>query len=187
MLIIARMSDWWPPILQTAIGGIIGATGAVFGGAFGSWFNWQKERQSLAAAFAGEVEAVKAVVEFRRYREVLLWSIERTKATGKAEYLTFSIDEHPFPAFEQNVSKIGHLPPDLARDVVLFYNYAKSLVQDIRTMSTQNLNAWPVEFAAQYMEKMVEVLDAATKLAEQLIPKLRDESTRDWKQILQQS
>jgi hypothetical protein len=54
-------------------------------------------------------------------------------------------------------------------------------------MSTQNLNEWPVEFAAQFMEEMVKVLDAATKLAEQLIPKLRDESTRDWKQILEQS
>jgi hypothetical protein len=113
------MSDWWPPILQTALGGIIGAIGAVFGGAFGSWFNWQKERQSLAAALAGEVEAVKAVVEFRRYREVLLWSIKQTYARGEAVYLTFSTDEHPFPAFEQNVSKIGHLPPDLARDVAL--------------------------------------------------------------------
>ena len=51
----------------------------------------------------------------------------------------------------------------------------------------QNLNEWPVEFAAQFMEEMVKVLDAATKLAEQLIPKLRDESTRDWKQILEQS
>src|SRR6516225_968291 len=110
------MSDWWPPILQTALGGVIGAVGAVIGGAFGSWFTWQKERQSLAAALAGEVEAVKAVTEFRRYRQVLLWCIDQTNATGKVVYLTFSIDEHPFPAYEQNVGKIGHLPPDLARD-----------------------------------------------------------------------
>jgi len=33
------MNEWWPPILQTAIGGLIGAVGAIFGGAFGSWFS----------------------------------------------------------------------------------------------------------------------------------------------------
>jgi hypothetical protein len=49
-------SAWWAPVLQTAIGALIGATGAIAGGAFGSWFTWQKERQSVAAAFAGEVQ-----------------------------------------------------------------------------------------------------------------------------------
>jgi hypothetical protein len=41
-------SSWWPPILQTALGSLIGAAGAITGSAFGSWFTWQKERQSVA-------------------------------------------------------------------------------------------------------------------------------------------
>jgi hypothetical protein len=133
------MNEWWPPILQTTLGGLIGAAWAVVGGAFGSWFSWQKEWQSLAAALAGEIEAVKAVAEFRRYKEVMQWCIQQTIANNTATYLTFSIDEHAFPAFEQNVGKIGQLPPDLARDVTVFYTYAKSLVQDFRTIRNEKL------------------------------------------------
>ena len=46
---------------------------------------------------------------------------KQTTANNSVTYLTFSIAEHAFPAFEQNVGKIGHLPPDLAYDVTLFY------------------------------------------------------------------
>lgn len=60
-------------------------------------------------------------------------------------------------------------------------------MQDLRTLSTKNPYEWPVNFAAQFMEEMVKVLHASTKLAEQLIPQLREESARGWKQILEQS
>jgi hypothetical protein len=181
------MNEWWPPILQTAIGGLIGALGAVFGGAFGSWFSWQKERQSLAAAFAGEIEAVKAIAQFRRYEETIQWCIEQTNANNKVTYLTFSVDEHAFPAFEQNVGKIGHLPPDLARDVTLFYSYAKSLVQDFRTIEAKNLYEWPVPLFLHYCNEILRLLDTATKLADALLPKLRKEAARDWKRVLEQN
>ena len=70
-MITLLASTWWPPILQTAIGGLIGAFGAIAGGAFGSWFTWQKERQSVAAALAGEVEAFMAVTEWYQTREFI--------------------------------------------------------------------------------------------------------------------
>src|ERR1700720_2018282 len=69
-MITLLASTWWPPILQTAIGGLIGAFGAIAGGAFGSWFTWQKERQSVAAALAGEVEAFIAVTEWYQTRAI---------------------------------------------------------------------------------------------------------------------
>jgi len=99
-------SSWWAPILQTAIGGVIGAGGAIAGGAFGSWFNWQKERQAIAAALAGEVEAAKSVAEFRQFRPIIESCLESTKAQGKLVYLRFSSDDHPFPVFEQTSAKL---------------------------------------------------------------------------------
>ena len=51
----------WGPFIQTVIGALIGAVDAIAGGAFGSWFTWQKERQSVAAAFAGEINAVRVL------------------------------------------------------------------------------------------------------------------------------
>jgi hypothetical protein len=105
-------------ILQTAIGGLIGAFGAIAGGAFGSWFTWQKERQSVAAALAGEVEAFMAVTEWYQTREFI------------SRGYRSPIDDHPFPVFEANVGKIGFLPPDLARDVAGFYSHARRVVEE---------------------------------------------------------
>src|SRR5215471_3553135 len=139
---ILAASPWWAPILQTAIGGAIGAGGAIAGGAFGSWFNWQHERQAIAAALAGEVEAEISVAEFRQFRPIIESCLESTKAQGKLVYLRFSIDDHPFPVFEQNVSKIGFLPEDLARQVTEFYSYARSSVQDLRILYSQDLDNW---------------------------------------------
>jgi hypothetical protein len=174
-------SSWWAPILQTAIGGAIGAGGAIAGGAFGSWFNWQHERQAIAAALAGEVEAAEAVAEFRQFRPIIESCLESTKAQGKLVYLRFSIDDHPFPVFEQNVSKIGFLPEDLAREVTEFYSYARSSVQDLQILYSRDIDDWPLKAAVGFLESMIKAIDASTRLAEALVPKLRQEATRSWK------
>jgi hypothetical protein len=119
-------------VLQTAIGALIGATGAIAGGAFGSWFTWQKERQSVAAAFAGEVQGFIDVINWRQTCEGLL---ERRK---------FPIDDHPFPVFEANVGKIGLLPADLAGTVAGFYSHARGMVQDFLTI---NKGEFPDDFS----------------------------------------
>jgi hypothetical protein len=98
---------------------LIGALGAIAGGAFGSWFTWQKERQSVAAALAGEVQGFMAVMELAKPREFL--------PLGHR----FTVDDHPFPVFEANVGKIGFLPPDLAGDIAGFYSHAREVVHDL--------------------------------------------------------
>jgi hypothetical protein len=171
----------WGPVVQTAIGAIAAIGGGAFGGAFASWFTWQKERQAIAAA----LEAVKSVAEFRQYRQVIQSCIELTKSQNKLVYLNFSIDEHPFPVFEENVSKIGYLPEALARQVTQFYTYARSAVQDFRTLYSQNLYSWPLPAAIGFLEGMIKAIDASTELAEKLIPKLRQEAARTWKDCMQ--
>ena len=174
-------SSWWAPILQTIIGGVIGVGGAIAGGAFGTWFNWQKERQAIAAALAGEVEAAKSVVEFRQFRPLIESCLESTKAQGKLVCLRFSVDDHPFPVFEQNISKISFLPQDLARQVTEFYSYARSSVQDLRTLYNQDLADWPLPAAIGFLESMIKAIDECTGLAEALVPKLRHEAGRSCK------
>jgi len=179
---ILAASPWWAPILQTAIGGAIGAGGAIAGGAFGSWFNWQHERQAIAAALAGEVEAAESVAEFRQFRPIIEFCLQSTKAQGKLVYLRFSIDDHPFPVFEQNVSKIGFLPEDLARQVTEFYSYARSSVQDLRILYSQDLDNWPLPAAIEFLESMIKAIDVSAVLAKALVPNLRQEAARTWKQ-----
>ena len=101
-------SAWWPPILQTAIGGLL----AMGGGAFGSWFTWQKERQSVAAALAGEVQGLINIIKWR------------DTCKGLLEGRKPPIEDHPFLVFEANDGKIGLLPVKLAGMVAEFYSNA---------------------------------------------------------------
>jgi hypothetical protein len=107
-------SAWWPPILQTAIGGLL----AIGAGAFSSWFAWQKERQSVAAAFAAEVQGVIDFLEWPQVCENLLQGQK------------FLIGDPRLLVFKANVGKIGLLPADLAPKDVGFYNYAEGILQD---------------------------------------------------------
>jgi hypothetical protein len=82
---------WWAPILQTAIAAIA----AIGGGACVTWTTWQKERQSLANALAGEIEGFIDVLNWRNARELLEKGYQ------------FPIGEGAFPVFTTGVGKIG--------------------------------------------------------------------------------
>jgi hypothetical protein len=58
---------WWPPILQTAIRGLL----AIAGGVLGSWLNWRKERKAVSAAFAGEMEGLIGVINWRETSKLI--------------------------------------------------------------------------------------------------------------------
>jgi hypothetical protein len=155
----------WGPFLQTVIGALIGAMGAIAGGAFGSWFTWQNERRSVAAAFAGEIHAILGVVGWRRARDAIL--------KGKG----FPIEEHPFPVWEANVSKVGFLPADLAAKVAGFYSLAAGIVQDLKILSSHAQIGNPQEFRESLSKS---VADAENE-AKGLVSELRNEAKKAWR------
>ena len=63
-------ADRWVPFLSL-ISTIIGAAGAIAGGAFGSWLTWQKERQSVAGALAAEVKGILDHMERYQFAELI--------------------------------------------------------------------------------------------------------------------
>lgn len=153
-------SAWWPPILQTAIG----ALAAIGGGAFGSWFTWQKERQSVAAAFAAEVQGILSLYEWR-------YIIERIPQGWK-----FSVEPN-FPVFESHIGKIGLLPTNLAAEVTVFYNYAAGIFLDFRTICKDEV---PTETLPRFRERFVKKIETMLKKGNDLVPALRKEATRSW-------
>ena len=162
-------SAWWAPVLQTAIGALIGATGAIAGGAFGSWFTWQKERQSVAAAFAGEVLGFMDAINWRGIREFI------------ARGYKFPIDDHPFPVFEANVGKIGLLPADLAGEVAGFYSHARGIVQDVLTINRGE----PILNEEEIRASLLKGIDTLETKANALASQLQKEAARTWRDYLQ--
>jgi hypothetical protein len=162
-------SSWLAPILQTAIGGLIGAAGANAGGAFGSWFTWQKERQSVSAAFAGEVQALLDVIDWPQILELLPVGYK------------CPIDDHPFPVFEANVGKIGLLPADLATKVAVFYSFAGGIVQDFRTIKKDEIHKGAETGFREHLARRIKTMLIK---GNGLVPELQKEATRTWKDYL---
>src|SRR5258708_25060132 len=123
-MILPIATAWWAPILQTAIGAIA----AIGGGACVSWITWQKERQSLANALAGEIQGFIGVWNWRNARDLLQQDYQ------------FRIDEGAFPVFAACVGKIGLLPSDLVGKASEFYGYAAGIVRDFKAFDTGDLN-----------------------------------------------
>jgi hypothetical protein len=160
-MILPIATAWWPPILQTAIGAIA----AILGGAGVSWITWQKERQSLANALAGEIQGFIGVLNWRNARELLQQGYQ------------FPIDEGAFPVFAACVGKIGLLPSDLAGKVTEFYGYAGGIVRDFKTLDTRNLNHIQADRFRANLVKGIDDLEAKATI---LVPELRKEAARSW-------
>jgi hypothetical protein len=163
-------SSWWPPILQTALGGMIGAVGAIAGGAFGSWFTWQKERQSVAAALAGEVQAIIDVIDWRQIVELIPHGYK------------FPVDAHPFPVFEAHIGNIGLLPADLSAKVATYYAHARGIVQDFQTIYKDAIHPGTETSFRVHLAQNIETMLAIGKA---LIPELQKEAKRTWRDSLQ--
>jgi hypothetical protein len=152
---------WFAPLLQT----LIGAIAAIGGGTFALWVGWQKERQSVAIALAGEIQGFVGVLNWRNTRDLL-----------KKGY-KFPIGEGPFPVFAAFLSKIGYLPSELTGQVVDFYTCASGIAQDFSTLNTQ-------QFApgqeTKFRENLIKGIDDLEAKAAILVPALRKEATRAW-------
>jgi hypothetical protein len=144
---------WWPPIVQTALGGFL----AIAGGVLGSWLNWRKERKAVSAAFAGELEGLIDVINWR----------ETSKLIRLGFVLT--IDERPFPVFEANIDKIGVLPAPLAGEVSVFYSRARGIFQDFLTLNKGE----PIFNQVEFRERLANDIDEIKPRASALISKLR--------------
>jgi hypothetical protein len=165
-------STSWAPFFQTAIGALIGAGGAIGGGAFASWFTWQKERQSVAAAFAAEVPGIIDLFESRRMLEFI------------PQGYKFSIDNPQFAVFETNVGKIGLLPTDIAAKVVGFYNHAAGIFLDLRTLNNDEIPELG-GVATRFRERLVKNIETMLLKGKALVPELQEEAKKTWKDYLQ--
>jgi hypothetical protein len=129
------------------------------------WVGWQKERQAVAIALAGEIQGFIGILNWRNTRELL------TKG------YKFHIGDGPFPVFTALLPKIGYLPPNLAGKVVDFYTCASGIAQDFHTLNAQQ---FVMGQEAKFRENLVKGIDDLEAKATILVPALREEAARAW-------
>jgi hypothetical protein len=110
---------------------IIGGVLALAGGFLSQWWQKRQERKALAHALSGEISAIIEIGKHRGYMEGMANVINQARLTGEPCSFRISIKQSYMEVYQANVDKIGLLPQSIAADVVKFYTFTKSVIEDM--------------------------------------------------------
>lgn len=119
-------------------GAVIGAVAALIVGVasfIGTIYNASRQRrqdrEATKAAIIAEVSALASIIEKRMYRESLEAVAMEVEATNEACSLHVPVPAHYCRVYEANVSSIGLMPAEQAKQVVRFYQLIDSVIADV--------------------------------------------------------
>ena len=118
------------PLFQTLIGGLLTFTGGLLGNILLQQRQRRSERNSLASAFYGEIQALIGIVEKRQYIEGIRDSIHGLKS-GKKILYQMRVTRKYFNVYEKNLDKIGILPNPLPEKIVELYTVMTAILEDL--------------------------------------------------------
>jgi len=155
LLADAAQQPWWAPLVQTALGGGLAIVGAFIATWWGETLKEHRERRQVAAAFAGDISALRSVVVLRNYEALLRENISCCIAmpsasgalpqVGNGPRTTHWVNPLPIRGahlglFDNNVGRLGSLPPSIARVIAGdFDNKASTLVGQLEKEANQEL------------------------------------------------
>ena len=155
--------------------------GVFFGGAIGIGGNlidrWRQrvvERRGVAAAIAAEIESVIHLTDVRGYVESYQGWIDTWKKGERLDIRPASFVDVPaqeaFPVACANLNAVGHLGPELARDVTKFYNTTSSVRLDLVSVSDPKR---PVDECTSIIEEALTMWRDAEPLGRDLVRRLQ--------------
>jgi hypothetical protein len=156
-------------LLPTIVGGALAIAGGIAGTVLAPLLAVRTERRAVAAALAGEIGALIDIAERRKYVAAFEAAIAANHSTGSPVGVSVSARRNYFAVFDALVSKLGLLPPDVARDTAGFYVSAKSLLEDSDDLR-EGL-ATPQEIPLR-MQQTLELLVATLALGHRLVGRL---------------
>ncbi|MEA5034223.1 hypothetical protein [Cloacibacillus evryensis] len=111
--------------------------GTLLGGAvsiYQAYETRRKETVSLASAFLGEITTILKTIEMRNYTNIFeeRKTLIENNTLAVSDQPLFSINmEIAFPMYRTRIQDIGFLPPDLTKELILFYGYVFALLEDM--------------------------------------------------------
>ena len=120
----------WNTIVPTLVGGGLAIIGGFAGIMLTTIVERRNKRKSVAGALGGEIGALIAIIERRRYLEVIDELIAEGEETGARTAFGLVARQEYFVVFNAHASELGALPPAAAQKVARFYVMAKSFLED---------------------------------------------------------
>lgn len=146
------------PLFQTLLGGLLTFLGGLLGNFWIQKMQRKSEQESLASAFAGEVNALLAMLEKRQLAQLLTELLADVKKTGKRTYNYLDNSSDKFEVYENNVGKIGLLPVPLPEKIVLFYALALAMINDMKFLGQLKSEEYNSSTFENYIESLIELI-----------------------------
>jgi len=122
----------WLPVIAAVGGAFVGGVSTFLPSYILENRRLKQETRFLETALIAEISALLEVVEHRRYVRGLEESINYLKKNpGKKRFFSAKIPEHYSRIYQEQISKIGLLHPNLSEKVIRFHQLIDSGVQDI--------------------------------------------------------
>lgn len=118
-------------LLSVVVGGLLATFGGLATNTYLERLRQSRESRNLALAFKGELTALIALIEERRYVERFEQVIEQIESTRQPFYVPFRIRFRYDRVYDANVDRIGLLKPPLAEQLPLFYTRVNSIMEDL--------------------------------------------------------
>jgi hypothetical protein len=156
----------WLPVIAAIGGAFVGGVSTFLPSYLLEKRKLKQETRSVETALVSEVSALLEVVEHRRYVYGLEESVHYLKQNpGKKKFFAAKVPEHYSRIYQEHISKIGLLNPDLSAKIIRFHQLIDSGVQDISKGGFLAETGGSVEA----FEELLEIFYSAVKIGREII------------------
>lgn len=141
------------PLLQTLVGGLLTFLGGLLGNVIIQQRQRKVERNSLASAFYGEIQALIGIVERRQYIQGIQKSIEALRLNRKVSF-HIRVTRKYFNVYEKNLDKIGILPNPLPEKIVDVYTVMTAILEDLDLINEESFYDQETEVSVAYLAEL---------------------------------
>jgi hypothetical protein len=165
-------------VSDTILGAVIAAAGVVVGGALNIvslYFLDNKkqmaESRRVALAFRGEISALLALIQIRRYIDRFQLIIDAIEQTGQPHIVYIQVRRNYFPVFSSNVGNLGLLKNPLPELIAQFYTQLNSILEDLESYRDGSLNDLETSDLLASKKETLELFKNTLAIGEAIISK----------------
>lgn len=160
------------PLLQTLVGGLLTFLGGLLGSVIIQQRQRKAERNSLASAFYGEIQALLKIIERRQYIQRIQEAIKDIRSNREISF-RIKVTRKYFNVYEKNLDKIGILPNPLPEKIVDIYTVMTAILDDLDLIDDESFNKQETEVAALFLAELNSLLKYAVESGQEICKEIK--------------
>lgn len=127
----------WIPVASALGGALIGGFATFLPARYFETRRERKFSEQVKRCIVAEVSTLVRIIESRKYIESIEKAIEYLKSNPEGQYTIFAeIPAHYCLVYQEQCKNLGVLEPEIAENIISFYQLIDAVVQDIKTNGT---------------------------------------------------